>query len=258
MLYLKTGSKLRKLELIVNFKNGSIGLIMGLFATYTLANESFDEQRRNMVKEIADTVKFTSSYIGKSALNARVMATMAKVPRHEFVPAQVKDHAYMNRPLPIGEGQTISQPYIVALMTDLADVDEDSIVLEVGTGSGYQAAILAELVAHVYTIEIVERLGKQAARDLKRLNYENVTVKIGDGYNGWPEHAPFDAILVTAAPEKVPEPLIQQLKPGGKLVIPVGRQSMSQSLLVIEKKPDGKIEKHDVLPVGFVPLTRDN
>jgi len=227
----------------VNFKNGSIGLIMGLIATYALADESFDEQRRNMVKEIADTVQFTSSYIGKSALDARVMATMAKVPRHEFVPEQVKDHAYINRPLPIGEGQTISQPYIVALMTDLADVDKDS---------------MAELVAHVYTIEIVEKLGKQAAEDLERLNYKNVTVKIGDGYNGWPEHAPFDAILVTAAPEQIPEPLIEQLKPGGKLVIPVGRQSMSQSLLVIEKKPDGKIEKHDVLPVGFVPLTRDN
>ena len=246
------------IKLIVNFKNGSIGLIMGLFATHALANESFSEQRRNMVKEIADTVQFTSAYIGKSALDAKVMRAMAKVPRHEFVPEQVKDHAYINRPLPIGEGQTISQPYIVALMTDLADIDKDSVVLEVGTGSGYQAAVLAELVRHVYTIEIVEKLGKQAARDLKRLNYKNVTVKIGDGYNGWSAHAPFDAILVTAAPETVPDPLIQQLKPGGKLIIPVGRQSRSQSLLVIEKKPDGEIEKRDVLPVGFVPLTRDN
>ena len=242
----------------MNFKHGSIGLMMGLFATYALANESFEAQRRNMVKEIEETVKFTSAYIGKSALKANVMQAIGNVPRHEFVPERVKDHAYINRPLPIGEGQTISQPYIVALMTDLADVDKDSIVLEVGTGSGYQAAVLAEIVAHVYTIEIVEKLGKRAARDLERLHYDNVTVKIGDGYNGWSEHSPYDAILVTAAPEKIPDPLIQQLKPGGKLVIPVGRQSASQSLLVIEKKPDGTVERRDVLPVGFVPLTRDN
>ncbi|MBI4006528.1 MAG: protein-L-isoaspartate(D-aspartate) O-methyltransferase [Gammaproteobacteria bacterium] len=208
-----------------------------------------------MIEEINDTVRLTSDYIGKTTLDERVMAVMAKVPRHEFVPDKVKSYAYANRPLPIGEGQTISQPYIVALMTDLAGIDQDSIVLEVGTGSGYQAAVLAELVRHVYTIEIIEELGQQAERDLQRLGYTNVTVKIGDGYHGWAEHAPFDAILVTAAPEEIPEPLIQQLKPGGKLVIPLGSQIGFQSLIVVEKDSAGKIRRRDVLPVGFVPLT---
>ena len=183
------------------------------------------------------------------------MDVMAKVLRHEFVPASMRSHAYLNRPLPIGSDQTISQPYIVALMTDLADIDQDSVVLEVGTGSGYQAAVLAELVDHVYTIEIIEKLGKSAELTLKRLGYRNVTVRVGDGYHGWIDHAPFDAILVTAAPEEIPEPLIQQLKPGGILVIPVGRQSGSQSLQVIEKDLSGQISKHNVLSVGFVPLT---
>jgi protein-L-isoaspartate(D-aspartate) O-methyltransferase len=143
-------------------------------------------------------------------------------------------------------------------MSDLAEIDKDSIVLEVGTGSGYQAAVLAELAKHVYTIEIVEPLGKRAEEDLRRLGYDNITVKIGDGYHGWEEYAPFDAILVTAAPEKIPEPLIHQLKPGGKLVIPVGSQAGFQSLKVIEKDVDGEVKTRDVLPVGFVPLTREH
>ncbi len=230
-------------------------LIMSLFALHVAADENFSEKRRIMIEEINETVHLTSDYIGKTSLDERVIAVMAKVPRHEFVPDEVKPYAYANRPLPIGNGQTISQPYIVALMTDLAGIDQDSIVLEVGTGSGYQAAVLAELVRHVYTIEIIAELGQQAEQDLQRLGYTNVTVKIGDGYHGWAEHAPFDAILVTAAPEEIPEPLIRQLKPGGKLVIPLGSQIGFQSLIVVEKDSTGKIQRRDVLPVGFVPLT---
>ena len=233
-------------------------LLISLFVISAVADENFNEKRRAMINEINETVRLTSSYIGKTALDERVMAVMAKVPRHEFVPRAFKSFAYANRPLPIGKGQTISQPYIVALMTDLAEVNQDSVVLEVGTGSGYQAAVLAELAQHVYTIEIVEALGKQAEKDLRRLGYNNVTVRIGDGYHGWAEHAPFDAILVTAAPEEIPEPLIQQLKPGGKLVIPLGLQSSAQSLTVVEKDLSGKIRRRDVLPVGFVPLTGDH
>ncbi len=211
-----------------------------------------------MVREIKKEVRATRDYIGKSALDEEVMAAMAKVPRHEFVPDPLKRFAYLNRPLPIGEDQTISQPYIVALMTDLAEVDKDSVVLEVGTGSGYQAAVLGELARHVYTIEIVAKLGRRAEQTLIRLGYNNITVRIGDGYHGWPEHAPFDAIVVTAAPEQVPQPLIDQLKPGGRMVIPVGEKYGYQSLQVIEKLLDGGTEKKDVLPVGFVPLTGDH
>jgi protein-L-isoaspartate(D-aspartate) O-methyltransferase len=165
--------------------------------------------------------------------------------------------AYANRPLPIGEDQTISQPYIVALMTDLADVGPDSIVLEVGTGSGYQAAVLAEIVAHVYTIEIIDALGRRAAQTLERLGYDNVTVRIGDGYLGWPEVGPFDAIVVTAAPDAVPPPLIEQLRVGGKLVVPVGPAGRRQSLQILEKEPGGSVTVTNVLPVAFVPLTRE-
>jgi protein-L-isoaspartate(D-aspartate) O-methyltransferase len=181
---------------------------------------------------------------------------MQKVPRHEFVPVAMQAFAYLNQPLPIGNDQTISQPYIVALMTELAAINKDSIVLEVGTGSGYQAAVLAEMAKHVFSIEIVRELGEQAGKTLERLGYDNVTVRIGDGYHGWLEHAPYDAILVTAAPETIPPELIVQLKPGGNLVIPVGKQSAIQSLQVVHKNADGSITTHDVLPVGFVPFTR--
>lgn len=217
--------------------------------------DDFSNQRRHMVYEINDMVNYTSEKIGKDALDERVMAAMAKVPRHEFVPDEMKSHAYINSALPIGLGQTISQPYIVALMTDLAQVNQGSRVLEVGTGSGYQAAILAELADHVYTIEIVEPLGLQAQDTLQNLGYKNVSVRIGDGYHGWPEAAPFDAILVTAAVEEVPADLIQQLEPGGRLVIPLGRPSGTQVLSVIRKTTDGSVQKDEVLPVGFVPLT---
>lgn len=222
------------------------------------AQSSFEAQRAELIEEIERDVRETRSYTGRVHLDDSVMKAMAAVARHEFVPSQLRDMAYENRPLPIGEGQTISQPYIVALMTDLADVDRKSVVLEVGTGSGYQAAVLAEIVDHVYTIEIVERLGRRAAETLERLGYENVTVRIGDGYRGWPEFAPFDAIVVTAAPEEIPPPLIEQLKSGGKLVVPVEVGNRAQSLQVLEKGPGGEITTTDVLPVAFVPFTRED
>jgi len=218
-----------------------------------------DMQRRldGMLDEIDVTMRQTAGHTGIDRLSAPVRAALARVPRHEFVPIALREHAYLNRPLPIGNDQTISQPYIVALMTELAGVGRESKVLEIGTGSGYQAAVLAELAGRVYTIEIIGELGRQAEETLRRLGYRNVEVRIGDGFHGWPEQAPFDAILVTAAPEKVPQPLIDQLKPGGRLVIPVGRQGETQSLQVISRDADGQVHVRDVLPVGFVPLTGD-
>jgi protein-L-isoaspartate(D-aspartate) O-methyltransferase len=218
---------------------------------------SYAAQRAALVARIEQDVQRTQSYTGRAQLDARVLEAIGKVPRHEFVPAAYRSSAYQNRPLPIGAGQTISQPYIVALMTDLAALDADSVVLEIGTGSGYQAAVLAEIGHQVYTIEIVEMLGERAAATLERLGYANVSVRIGDGYRGWPEYAPFDAIVVTAAPEQIPKPLIEQLKPGGKLVVPVGPKNGAQSLRVMEKNEAGELSTTDVLPVRFVPFTRD-
>ena len=225
--------------------------LLGLPGLPVCADDEYSGARMEMVNEIRAMVRETSSYIGKESLSERVIHAMAKVPRHEFVPASMRSYAYENRPLPIGAEQTISQPYIVALMSDLAGIDKNATVLEVGTGSGYQAAVLAELAGHVYTIEIIESLGLRARATLERLGYKNVTVRIGDGYHGWPERAPFDAILV-------PQPLLEQLKPGGRLVIPVGRPFSGQSLKVLVKKASGEIETTDVLPVGFVPLTGDH
>ncbi|HXI84086.1 MAG TPA: protein-L-isoaspartate(D-aspartate) O-methyltransferase [Verrucomicrobiae bacterium] len=190
--------------------------------------------------------------------NARVLAAMSKVPRHEFVPEHLADAAYEDHPLPIGYSQTISQPYIVALMTELLKLQPGAKVLEVGTGSGYQAAILAEVGAEVYSIEILEPLARTSAELLRRLGYENVQVKQGDGYLGWSQHAPYDAIVVTAAADHVPPPLVEQLKPGGRLVIPVGDGQDQQSLLLVEKSTDGGVTTRDVAPVMFVPLTREN
>ncbi len=218
--------------------------------------QTFAEQRARLVREIERDVRATARYTGMTRLDREVLRAIGEVPRHEFVPPDLRDFAYENRPLPIGYEQTISQPYIVALMTALARVDGDSTVLEVGTGSGYQAAVLAEIAAEVYTIEIVEPLGRQARETLARLGYDNVHVRIGDGYAGWPEHAPFDAIVVTAAPEHVPQPLIEQLAPGGRLVIPVGDQRGAQTLEVHEKTADGEVVRTEVLPVRFVPLVR--
>ena len=213
--------------------------------------------RARMVAEIAAMARETGAETGRPRFGEAVMAAMGKVPRHRFVPFLQDIFAYDNRPLPIGEGQTISQPYIVALMTDLLDPKSTDTVLEVGTGSGYQAAVLAELVAKVYTIEIVESLGLRARQVLGELHYRNVEVRVGDGYGGWPAAAPFDAIIVTAAPAAVPQPLVDQLKPGGRMVIPVGGPSDVQQLLLVEKQPDGRTTTTRTLPVRFVPLTRD-
>jgi len=182
----------------------------------------------------------------------RVLSALLKVERHRFVPEKYLDSAYSDQPLPIGEGQTISQPYIVALMTELLELKGNEKVLEIGTGSGYQAAILAELAAEVYTIEIVGSLASVAREKLSQLGYQNIRVKAGDGYQGWPEAAPFDAILVTAAPDHIPEPLVEQLKEGGRMVVPVGTHT--QELIKISKH-SGKIETADVIPVVFVPMT---
>jgi protein-L-isoaspartate(D-aspartate) O-methyltransferase len=187
--------------------------------------------------------------------DSATLAAMRLVPRHEFVPAPYRDQAYRDHPLPIGYDQTISQPYIVALMTDLARTEPGDRVLEVGTGSGYQAAVMAHLANSVYTIEIIEPLGKQATERLRRLGYANVQVRVGDGYHGWPEHAPYDAILVTAAAGHITPPLVRQLKPGGRMVIPVGAAFMVQQLMLVEKKADGAISTRQIMPVRFVPLT---
>lgn len=214
-------------------------------------------ERHAMVRVVEDDVAATTQHTGVDTLEPRVRDALLVVPRHLFVPERLRASAYDNRPLPIGEGQTISQPYIVAMMTQLAGVDEGARVLEIGTGSGYQAAVLAEIADHVYTIEIIDALAERAAATLGSLGYENVSVRAGDGYLGWPEHAPFDAIVVTAAPATVPQPLIEQLAVGGRLVIPVGPEGRTQSLRVLQKDGDGKIVTRDVLPVRFVPFTRD-
>lgn len=208
-----------------------------------------------LIKIIEQDVRQTSRELGKTELDPRVMKAIATVPRHEFVPPEEESSAYENRPLPIGNGQTISQPYIVAIMTDMLNLKPNSKVLELGTGSGYQAAILSELAGEVYTIEIVEPLGLLAKERLQRLGYDNVTTKVGDGYYGWEEHAPFDAIIVTAAASHIPPPLIKQLKPGGRMVVPVGSRFMAQQLLVVDKRADQKVVSRQVLPVVFVPVT---
>ena len=189
--------------------------------------------------------------------NKQVIKAMLAVPRHAFVPAAVRRHAYADAALPIEHGQTISQPYVVALMTEQLRVTPDSRVLEVGTGSGYQAAVLAQLTPHVYSIEIVKELAESAARTLKEQGYASVSVRAGDGYKGWPEHAPFDAIIVTCAPEELPEPLWEQLKPGGRIVIPVGSADRVQELVVVSKTPDGQRRMQTVTKVQFVPMTRE-
>jgi protein-L-isoaspartate(D-aspartate) O-methyltransferase len=216
----------------------------------------FAAQRKALLTEIAAMARATGYETGHPVFSKPVMAAMGKVERHRFVPADEAPYAYENRPLPLGHGQTISQPYIVALMTELIEPEPDDVVLEVGTGSGYQSAVLAELVAKVYTIEIVEPVGRQGAANLAAAGYLNVTTRIGDGYHGWPEAGPFDGILVTAAATEVPPDLVEQLKPGGRLVIPVGGRWDVQELLVIVKNADGSTTRKDTIPVRFVPLTR--
>ena len=217
--------------------------------------DRFAVARRQMLAEIQATVMDTRPVTGKAQLAPEVMAALGTVPRHQFVPDELHGVAYANRPLPIGHGQTISQPYIVALMTELLDVGGDAVVLEVGTGSAYQAAVLAELVRHVYTMEIIEPLAQEAAARLSRLGVVNVEVKFGDGYFGWPEKGPFDAIIVTAAINHIPPPLVALLRPGGKLVVPVGERFAVQHLLLVHKLNDGRVQVRQILPVRFVPLT---
>ncbi len=210
-----------------------------------------------MIHEIELTVRQTSQYIGRNALSPRVMDAVRRTPREEFVPPEARRDAFYNGPLPIGHGQTISQPYIVALMTDLLEPQPDGVILEIGTGSGYQAAVLSLVVKQVYTVEIIEELAQEAENRLRRLGYSNVETRTGDGYHGWPEHSPYDGIIVTAAAPYIPGPLIEQLKTGGKLVIPIGLPFQHQELMVVEKKEGGDFETRSVLAVAFVPLTGD-
>jgi protein-L-isoaspartate(D-aspartate) O-methyltransferase len=230
-------------------------LLVALAASPARAQDDFDRQRRQMVDEIAALARQTAAETGKPSLDPRVIAVLGKVPRHRFVPANQQQAAYQNRPLPIGWGQTISQPYIVALMTDLMNLRPEHTVLEIGTGSGYQAAILAELVQTVCSIEIIEPLARQAGERLRGLGYARLRTRTGDGYYGWADCGPFDAIIVTAAASHVPPPLIEQLKPGGRMVIPVGAPFLAQHLLLVEKNRDGTLLTRQVLPVQFVPLT---
>lgn len=212
----------------------------------TPAAQGMERMRRTMIeRDIA----------GRGITNPAVLRAMEEVPREEFVPASCRAEAYDDNPLPIGMGQTISQPYIVALMTELAEVKPGHVVLEVGTGSGYQAAVLARMGARVFTVEILPALADSARERLRRLGFDGVEVRAGDGYAGWPEHAPFDAVLVTAAPECVPPPLLRQLKPGGRLVIPVGPAGGAQELQRLVKDADGRVIEETILPVRFVPLT---
>jgi protein-L-isoaspartate(D-aspartate) O-methyltransferase len=216
-----------------------------------------DWQVDSLLDQIREDYRETAIYTGRTLPNERVMQALRAVPRHLFVPTELLPNAYFNRPLPIGHGQTISQPYIVALMTDLIQPNADAVVLEVGTGSGYQAAILGQLVKQVYSVEIIDKLAEQARERLHRLGYLNIEVQAGNGHLGWPEHAPYDAILVTAAAERIPAALIAQLKPGGKLVIPVGGFLGGQSLMLVSKDARGLIDTRNVLSVMFVPLVAE-
>ena len=210
----------------------------------------FEEQRREMIAAIRLIAEHLGDEIGKTALDDRVLRAMAKVPRHEFVPVEVQPYAYLNRPLPIGFDKTISQPLMVAVMTDLLELKPDDAVLEIGTGLGYQSAVLAELAGSVYTVEIIDELAQRAVQRLKREGYTNTEVRVGNGYFGWPEHAPFDKVIVTAAPDLIPPPLINQLKFGGRMVIPVGLPD-AQQLVVVDKDVNGRIKTKEIMQVLF-------
>jgi protein-L-isoaspartate(D-aspartate) O-methyltransferase len=215
--------------------------------------KDFDILRQQMLVEISAGIFHVSGVLGKTALDDRVMSAIGKVPRHEFVPVELQPYAYANIPLPIGFEKTISQPFIVALMTDLLDLSENDTVLEIGTGLGYQAAILAQLARQVYSIEIIEELARQAKQRLRRQGCSNIEIRIANGYHGWSEHAPFDKVIVTAAPDLIPPPLIHQLKAGGKMVIPAGLPD-AQQLLLLEKNGAGKVTTREILQVRFSQL----
>jgi len=226
---------------------------------FSLARETlmsvahFEQERQEMIAAIRVIAQHLADEIGKAALDDRVLRAMAKVPRHEFVPVELQDYAYLNRPLPIRFDKTISQPLIVAVMTDLLDIKSDDTVLEVGTGLGYQSAVLAELAGKVYSVELIDELAQAAAQRLKRERYTNIAVRVGNGYYGWPEHAPFDKVIVTAAPDLIPPPLIDQLKSGGRMVIPVGLPA-DQQLVLAEKDLSGKFTMKEIMPVAFSRL----
>ena len=213
----------------------------------------YESLRRQMIAEREAEALLTASYTGRSAFSQSVIEAVGRVPRHEFVPVELQPYGYLNRPLPIGFDKTVSQPYIVALMTDMLEPSAEDSVLEIGAGVGYQAAILAELVKRVYTVDIIEELASGAERRLKRLGYENVEVRIANGYYGWPEHAPFDKIIVTAACDLVPPPLLAQLKAGGRMIIPTGIPE-KQALTLVEKSASGSLSTRDLLPVRFSEL----
>ncbi len=213
----------------------------------------FTTLRQSMVELIESYVHLSKDRIGRDRLDDRVMAAMVKVPRHEFVPVELQHVAYADSPLPIGCGMTISQPFMVALMADLLELEEDDTVLEVGTGLGYQTAILAELVSRVYTVEIIEELAQEGQKRLRAVGFENIHFRLGDGSQGWPDYAPYDKVIVTAAPELIPPALLQQLKPGGRMVIPAGIPEQQQ-LLLVEKDETGRTTTRDVIPVAFSRL----
>jgi protein-L-isoaspartate(D-aspartate) O-methyltransferase len=227
-----------------------MGLSTWLPSEGTMSDEEFSELRQGMLAEIAAHAIFACADLGKAALSRRVLDVMAKVPRHEFVPVELRPYAYADSPLPIGFGKSISQPFIVAVMTDLLDVRPSDSVLEIGTGLGYQAAILTELAQRVFSVELIEELAEQARRRLARQGHTNVEVKIGNGYHGWPEYAPFDKVIVTAAPELIPPALIYQLKPGGKMVIPAGLPD-SQQLILVDKDVSGSVSTREIFAVWF-------
>lgn len=216
------------------------------------------QEIERMLNDIRAHTRYSRSTTGRGELDPRVLDAVARVPREEFVPDHMKEFSYSDGPLPIGRGQTISQPFIVALMTDLINPEPGARVLEVGTGCGYQSAVLAELVERVYSIEIIPELSRRAGELLERLGYRNVRLRVGDGYQGWPEQAPFDGILVTAAAQEIPPPLVEQLAAGGRMVLPVGGPLFGQSLILVEKASSGEARQTNVLPVAFVPLTGDH
>ena len=218
-----------------------------------MTQDVFASHRSHMVAEIEAEALLTAAYTGRGVFSAQVMQVIGRVPRHEFVPVEIQAYSYLNRPLPIGFDKTVSQPYIVALMTDVLELRREDKVLEIGTGAGYQAAVLAEIVNRVYTIDLIDELAAGAEKRLKRLGYANVEVRVGNGYYGWPEHAPYDNIIVTAACDLAPPPLMAQLKPGGRMIIPTGIPEQ-QSLVLIEKSAAGSFSTRELLPVRFSEL----
>ncbi|MGR8930855.1 MAG: protein-L-isoaspartate(D-aspartate) O-methyltransferase [Gammaproteobacteria bacterium] len=232
-----------------------LGILLLLFSGHVVARKDWEVQRSSLVDEVEVLVRATQDYLTEDMLEKSVLDAMRVVPRHEFIPADRQAYAYLNQPVAIGYGQTISQPFVVAIMTDLIRPKSGDKVLEVGTGSGYQSAILAELGVDMYSIEIIEPLAKIAAENLKRVGYASVHTRVGDGYYGWESEAPFDGIVVTAVASHIPPPLIKQLKPGGRMIIPVGEPFLTQYLMLVKKDEYQNVTTEQILPVSFVPLT---